>query len=145
MKSKRSTAHSLSVTIMMLGLQHDLTSSRGSTHQVMFKSVEAINDVLRLYYGARCIFSHGFPGKTLSEGAMQNFSEEQRLALGMGCPTAASDLMCLYEELRSGRTASYVFGLCMLYCLLSLANRLVVAVAFQVREISPKIVQLSGP
>ena len=78
-KSQRSTARSLSATIMMLGLQYTISSS-GLTHQVVFKSVEAVNDVLRLYYGARCIFSHGFPGRTLSEGAMQNFPEEERLA-----------------------------------------------------------------
>ena len=128
---------------MMLGLQYDFTSSRGSTHKVMFKSVEAINDVLRLYYETRCISSHGFPGKTLSEVAMQNFPQKQQLAQGMCCPTAASDLMRFYEELK--RNYGYVFGwtcVCstvfffVLFCFFHLANRLMVAVAFQVREVS---------
>ena len=32
-----------------------------------------INDVLWLYYGARCIIAHGKPTKTMSEGSLMNF------------------------------------------------------------------------
>ena len=75
---------------------------------------------------------------------MQNFPEEQQLAQGMGCPTAARDLMRLYEGLRriGRRTATVMYlNLCMLYrfFFFHLANRLMVTVAFQVREMSLKI------
>ena len=60
-KGKSITTRSLSSTIMMFGVQYDFTSSTGTMHQVVFKSIEAVNDVLRLYYKARCIFYHGLP------------------------------------------------------------------------------------
>ena len=143
-KGKIATTHSLSNTIVMLGLQYDFISSTdtGTTQQAIFKSAEAVNDVLRLYYGARCIFSHGLPGKTLSEGALRNFPNKQQLTEGMGGPAAATDLICVFEELKnSGRKASFTYlDLCMLYrFFLRLANRLMVAVAFQIHNISPKI------
>ena len=70
---------------------------------------------------------------------------EKQLTEEMACPKAASDLMRVYEELkRSRRKASFTYlDLCMLYhFFFCLANRLMVAVAFQVHEISPKVTQL---
>ena len=32
-----------------------------------------INDMLWLYYGARCIIAHGKPTKTMTEGSLRNF------------------------------------------------------------------------
>ena len=130
----------LTHAIMSLGLQYSFTASDGKIGNVKFKSAVAINDILRLYYGARCIFSHGLPSRTLNEGAMRNFPNEEKLKDNVGFSSAGEDFTRLFNRLRTmGRKAflSYL-DLCMMYrFFFRLANRLMVAVAIQVHNLSP--------
>ena len=132
--NKKSKNHRLSQSIRLLGISYSFISSSGENGLMSFQSVETINDVLRLYYGARCIFSHGLPSRTLNEGTME-------LEDGVGYPPAARDLIKLYNQLKtSGRKGVFTYlDRCMMYrFFFRLANRLMVAVAMELRDASPK-------
>ena len=138
--NKKSKRRRLSQSIRLLGISYSFISSSGENGQVSFQSVETINDVLRLYYGARCIFSHGLPSRTMNEGAMRDFPTKEELKDGVGYPPVARNLIKLYDQLKtSGRKGVFTYlDLCMMYRFFRLANRLMVAVAMELRDASPK-------
>ena len=121
----------LSGTIFTLGIQFAFTSSPGDVGQVT-------NNVLRLYYRARCIFSHGLPSRTLSEGVMKHFPNEEQLKEEVDFAPAAADLANQLKT-RERKASSTYLDLCMLcqffFCL---ANRLMIAVAIQIHSMLPK-------
>ena len=95
----------LSEAIMKKSLSY---SFRDSTNvEVILKSPEALNDLIRLYYGARCVFAHGQPDRTLGEGgALWNFPDEDKLTEKVGVRSVARRLSKLYQNLKGyGRTA----------------------------------------
>ena len=135
-------SNSLTRTIVMLGVQFSFTTAAGVAGVVCIQTESTVHDILRLYYGARCIFSHGLPSRTLSEGgAASNFPSEHDLAIGMGFAPAAADLVKFFQRLKEmGRKAAPTYlDLCMMYrFFFRLANRLMVAVGCHVRNLSPK-------
>lgn len=52
--------------------------ARGPTQcaNILIKEAEGLHNMLRLYYGLRCAFSHGSTKKTLEHGALKNFPVE---------------------------------------------------------------------
>ena len=85
----------------MLGVQYSFTTAAGVAGVVCIQTESTVHDILQLYYGARCIFSHGLPSQTLSEGwAASNFPSEHDLAIGMGFAPAAADLVKFFQRLK---------------------------------------------
>ena len=56
-------------------------------------SQPSIMHVLRLYYGARCIFSHGNPAMILTEGCLHNFPSVAELSEGLSSKRAAEEFI----------------------------------------------------
>ena len=56
---------------LLSGLQYVYICYDGREINVRFIKGESINDMLRLYYGARCIIAHGKATKTITEGSLK--------------------------------------------------------------------------
>ena len=122
-------------------LQYGYILEEGIKVWLNFSSVKTINDVLRLYYRARCIIAHGVAETTIVEGCLCNFPSKEDLASGMSRGAVAAELRGLYDRLqRDQREVTIKYSeLCMLYRFFqSLANRLMVSVAVVVHNISDK-------
>ena len=109
--------------------------------QLRITSVETMNDILRLYYGTRCVIAHGVAAKTVTEGCLHNFPSVEELQRGMSNKSVAEEMCGLLRRLQqNGREVvlSYL-ELCMMYRFFRcLANRLMIAVAMGVSGISKK-------
>lgn len=145
-RPKKSKPHSeVSQAVKLMGVMYHFICSCGKIGNVNFQLRQAVNDVLRLYYGARCVFSHGLSRRTLDDGAMQRFPDEDTLRQGLEFGPAAADLLSIYRRLKTqGRLASFSYlDLVMMYRFFArLANRLMVAVALQLCDMSPKATPL---
>ena len=75
--------------------------------EVILTSPEALNDLIRLYYGARCVFAHGQPDRTLGPGGvLHKFPEETELTKKVGVKSVACRLSTLCQNLQNyGRYA----------------------------------------
>ena len=68
-----------------------------------YRSVKIVNDVLHLYYGARCVISHGVPTKTVvDEGCLHDFPSLRELKGGLSSPQVAEELYGLYCRVKRG-------------------------------------------
>jgi len=97
--------HTLSCTIMKRNLSH---SFRDKTNvEVILTSPEALNDLIRLYYGARCVFAHGQPDRTLGPGGvLHKLPEETGLTKKVGVKSVSCRLSTLCQNLQNyGRYA----------------------------------------
>lgn len=65
-----------------------------------YQSVKIVNDILRLYYGTRCVISHGVATKTVSEGCLSDFPSVTELQDGLSSVKAAEEFRGLYERLK---------------------------------------------
>ena len=100
-----------------------------------------INEVLQLYYGARCIIAHGKPTKTMTEGSLRNFPTADNLEYGLCNCRVAVEYRCLYERLKNeGRYINLAYQelIGMYQFFLRLANRLMVSIAIALNHHSPK-------
>ena len=62
---------------MSLSVQYDYIYASGVVEKI---HVDALNDILCLYYGTRCVFSHGLAKE---EGALKDYPPAANLAKGM--------------------------------------------------------------
>jgi hypothetical protein len=92
----------------------------------------AINDILRLYYGARCIFAHGDPTPTLTEGCLHSFPIRGTAEWGTYIQEGRwREFILFYDKLKKDATVSYL-QLCMIYMyrfFLRLSNRVMISIA----------------
>ena len=102
------TDHTLSCTIMERNLSH---SFRDKTNvEVILTSPEALNDLIQLYYGARCVFAHGQPDRTLGPGGvLHKFPEETELTKKVGVKSVACRLSTLYQNLQNYGRYAWVY------------------------------------
>ena len=85
---------------------------------------------------SRCIFAHGNPAPTLTEGCLRNIPSVAQLNEGLTSKKAAKEFVLVYEKLKTdGQNAiiSYL-QLCMIYRFLS--NRVMVSVGVAISNIS---------
>lgn len=76
---------------------------------IIIKEVQGLHNILRLYYGLRCAFTHGSIDKTLNYGALSNFPETaEGIKIvgtdGVGGPVnedVAASLSNLYYKVRT--------------------------------------------
>ena len=70
--------------------------------QVEIRDEKTLNDILRLYYGLRCVFAHGQHDKTFKRGgSLDKFPEDLKIT-----KEANTKLVQLYERVRDhGREA----------------------------------------
>ena len=52
----------------------------GARVKLKITSVNTVNDVLRLYYGARCVIANGVVAKTVTEGCLRGFPKAEDLS-----------------------------------------------------------------
>ena len=117
---------------MLNGLQYVYICYDGHKINVRFRKGESINDVLRLYYGARCIIAHGKATKTITEGSLRNFPTIDNLADGLGNRRVAVEYRGLYERLKNeGRYIKLAYQelVGMYRFFIRLANRMMVSIA----------------
>ena len=65
--------------------------------------MKIVNDVLRLYYGVRCVVSHGVAMKTVDEGCLSKFPPLDELKAGLSDPTVAEELWDLHNRACANR------------------------------------------
>ena len=77
-----------------------LKYGKGIKTWLSFHSVKTIDDVLRLYYGTRCVIAHGVAEITMIEGCLSNFHTKDDLASGMSRSAAAEELRDRLPKIR---------------------------------------------
>ena len=92
---------------LLTGLKYTYICHDGREINIRFVNGGTINDVLRLYYGARCIIAHGKPTKTMSEGSLRNFPTVDYFEDGLCNCRVAVEYRHLYERLKKGDTSSW--------------------------------------
>lgn len=76
--------------------------------EVTFTDESAVFDVLRLFYGMRCVFGHGSPNRTLEEGVLKL----PLGALNIGAPQVTTYLQRLYQHVHNRKgTADLSYAL----------------------------------
>ena len=123
----------------LLQYTHDLSDGRQVV--VSFLKPNTINDVLRLYYGARCVMAHGKATQTMVEGCLNNFPSRDELAASLSHEDVAEELRGMYERLKvlGGRATITYREICVVYrFFLRLSTALMVAIAMGVGQISKR-------
>ena len=126
---------------LLTGLQYTYMCYDGREINIRFVNGGTINDVLRLYYGARCIIAHGKPTKTMTEGSLRNFPTVDNLEEGLGNRRVAVEYRRLYERLKNeGRCIKLAYQelIGMYRFFFRLANCLMVSIAIALNNLSPK-------
>jgi hypothetical protein len=126
--TKAGKQHSLSLSDHMASLltliEYTYILSNGAKIQLKITSVKTVNDVLRLYYGTRCVIAHGVAAKTITEGCLRAFPTAEQLHMGMSSRPVAEEmcgLLCRLQENGRGVAVTYL-ELCMMYCFFSVAG-----------------------
>lgn len=77
MKKGKQPQRSLSAHLASIPMLMEYSYKLASKLEVniSYSSVKVVNDVLRLYYGVRCVVSHGVAKKTVDKGCLSNFPQ----------------------------------------------------------------------
>ena len=60
--------------------------------------MNTVNDVLRLYYGARCVIAYGVAAKTITESCFRGFPTAEKLSKSMSSRPVAEEMWGLLHR-----------------------------------------------
>ena len=108
-KSLFDTSRCLSDIIIEMGPVGVSFLARNENHSLEINSSQSLNDILRLYYGARCTFAHGENDRTFKTGgALHNFPSKSEFQSQVG-EVAGDYLYIVYSYVKEYGSEAWIY------------------------------------